>query len=464
MLSWSTLRSELRPTLHLALPLILAEIGWISMAIVDTMMVGRLPNSAQAIAAVSISSSLFLVFVFFGEGLLIGLDTLVSQSFGAGRRDDCYHSLVNGIYLSFLLLPLLLVPVCLLPRFFHLFGVAPDIAVFARPYMYTLAFGLLPLLLYFTFRRTLQGMNLVRPIAFALITANLINVLGNYVLVFGHFGFPMLGVVGSGIATAISRTYLAAVLIVFLFSHDARNHTGLRHASLVPDFARIRRLVGLGLPAAIQLTAEVSVFAAVASLISRLGAIPLASHQIALNTVAFTYMVPLGISSAAAVRVGQAIGRRDHPGARNAGNTAIFIGASFMSCMSIVLLVFPQYIARIYTDDPILIHNAVVLLAAGAAFQLFDGIQTVATGALRGTGDTRTPMLCHFFCYWFLGLPFGSWLCFHRHLGPLGLWVGLSASLILIGILLLAFWRRRLHHLPPASEIHLVPEVPPSLL
>ena len=447
MLSWSTFRSELRPTLRLALPLVLAEIGWISMAIVDTMMVGRLPNSAQSIAAVSISSSLFLVFVFFGEGLLIGLDTLVSQAFGAGQRNDCYHSLVNGIYLSLILLPLLIVPIWLLPRFFPLFGVTPDVAVLARPYMYTLALGLLPLLLYFTFRRALQGMNIVRPIAFALITSNIINFLGNYALVFGHFGFPQLGVVGSGISTVISRAYLASVLILYLFWYDAHNHPGLREVKLTPDLARVRRLVGLGLPAGIQLTAEVSVFAAVASLIARLGAVPLASHQIALNTVAFTYMVPLGISSAAAVRVGQAIGRRDLPGARIAGNTAILLGAAFMSCMSVVLLVFPKYIARIYTDDPVLIHTAVSLLAAGAAFQLFDGIQTVATGALRGTGDTRTPMLCHFCAYWLMGLPFGAWLCFRRHWGPLGLWVGLSASLILIGLLLLLFWHRRLTHL-----------------
>jgi MATE family multidrug resistance protein len=448
MLSWPTLRAELRPTLHLAIPLVLAEIGWISMAIVDTMVVGRLPDSAPSIAAVSISSSLFLVFIFFAEGLLIGLDTLVSQAFGAGRQEDCYHSLLNGVYLSFFIAPFLFAAIWFLPKTFPLIGVTEPVSILATPYTHTLALCLLPLLLYFTFRRTLQGMNLVRPIAFALITANIINLLGNYVLVFGYWGFPMLGVVGSGIATAISRAYLAAVLIVYLFWYDASHHTGLRQISLRVDPARIRRLIALGLPAGIQLTAEVSVFAAVAALISRLGAIPLASHQIALNTVAFTYMVPLGISSAAAVRVGQAIGRRDLPGARVAGNTAILLGASFMSLMSIVLLVFPQYIARIYTDDPVLIHTAVVLLAAGAAFQLFDGIQTVATGALRGTGDTRTPMLCHFCAYWLMGLPFGAWLCFRRHWGPLGLWVGLSASLILIGILLLTFWRRRLSHLP----------------
>jgi MATE family multidrug resistance protein len=361
---------------------------------------------------------------------------------------------------------LLLAAVWALPYFFDRLGVSADVAPLARPYMHTLAFGLVPLLLYFTFRRALQGMNLVRPVAFALITANLINAFGNYLLVFGHGGFPMLGVVGSGIATAISRAYLATVLIVFLFWHDARNNSYMRQTSLRPDLARIRRLIALGFPAAMQMTAEIAVFAAVASLIARLGAISLASHQIALNTVAFTYMVPLGISSAAAVRVGQAIGRRDLPGASRAGNTAILLGATFMSIMSVVLLVFPRYIARLYTDNPVLIHNAVVLLAAGAAFQLFDGIQTVATGALRGTGDTRTPMICHFCAYWLMGLPFGAWLCFRQHWGVLGLWIGLSASLILIGILLLTFWRRRLHHLPPPSDLHLpLPsELPPTLL
>jgi MATE family multidrug resistance protein len=159
-------------------------------------------------------------------------------------------------------------------------------------------------------------------------------------------------------------------------------------------------------------------------------------------------MVPLGLSSATAVRVGQAIGRRDSVAARDAGNTAIILGASFMATMSVALLVFPRYIARVYTSDEVVIHSAINLLAAGAAFQLFDGLQTVATGALRGTGDTRTPMLCHFTAYWLIGLPLGAWLCFRRHLGALGLWVGLSLSLILIGILLLLFWRRASQRLP----------------
>ena len=450
-------RHELRPTLRLALPLILAEIGWMSMVIVDTMMVGRLPNSAEAIGAVSIASSIFIVFAFFGEGLLVGLDTLVSQSFGAGRREDCHTSLVNGIYLSFAIAPFLAIPVWIIPRYFERFGVTHSVAVLAAPYMRTLSAGLVPLLLYFAVRRTLQGMNMVRPIAFALVTANLVNLAGNYVLIFGKLGFPAYGVTGSGIATCISRGYLALVLVVYLLWYDAHHKTELLKTPLQPDLTRIRQLIALGVPAAIQQTAEVAVFALVATLIARLGAVAQAGHQIALNTVALTYMVPLGLSSAAAVRVGQALGRRDPVGARNAGNTAILLGASFMSSMSVALLVFPRYIARFYTANETVIHSATILLMAGAAFQLFDGIQTVATGSLRGTGDTRTPMLCHFSAYWLMGLPLGAYLCFHLHWGALGLWIGLSLSLILIGILLLLFWRRRSRHLlnVPAITSHM---------
>jgi MATE family multidrug resistance protein len=192
---------------------------------------------------------------------------------------------------------------------------------------------------------------------------------------------------------------------------------------------------------------EISVFALVTALIGRLGAIPLAGHQIALNTVAFTYMVPLGISSAAAVRVGQSIGRKDPRGAANAGWTAILLGSAFMALCSVALLVFPRVIARMYTPDENLIRGTILLLAAGAAFQLFDGIQTVATGALRGTGDTRTPMFCHFTGYWIIGLPLGAWLCFRRGWGAFGLWAGLSLALILIGIVLLFAWRHAVRRL-----------------
>ena len=458
MISLPVLRHELRPTTRLALPLVLAEIGWMSMGIVDTIMVGHLPDSARAIGSVSISSNLFNVLAFFGGGVLIGLDTLVAQAFGAGQREDCHRSLVNSIYLSIVMTPFLMVPVWYFEPLLQSLRVEPQVAALAVPYMKALAFGLFPLLLYFAVRRFLQAMNMAQPIAFALVSANIINALFNWILIYGKWGAPAMGVVGSGWSTAISRVYLAVLLVSYLLWYDRRHRTELLKTPINIDFVRIRRLISLGLPAAVQITLEISVFALATALIGRLGAIALASHQIALNTVAFTYMVPLGISSAAAVRVGHAIGRGKPIPAGHAGDTAIILGATFMTLAAVALLVFPRWIARMYTPDETVIRSTVLLLAAGAAFQLFDGIQTVATGALRGAGDTRTPMLCHFTAYWIIGLPLGVWLCFCRSWGAFGIWSGLSLALILIGIVLLFAWRRAVRRLAVGPSPERQPE------
>jgi MATE family multidrug resistance protein len=447
MIRLRTLRAEFRPTFRLAIPLVFAELGWMTMSIVDTMMVGRLPDSATAMGAVSLGSNIFIVLALFGGGLLVGLDTLVSQAFGAGQREDCHRSLVNSIYLSVALTPVLTAAVWLLPAFLRGMRVDPGVLALAVPYTKALNVGLLPLLLYFAVRRCLQAMNMVKPVAFALVSANIINALGNWILICGKWGAPRMGAVGSGWSTAIARLYMAAVLVGYLLWYDHKHRTELLRTPIDIDLPRIRRLITLGLPVAIQITSESGVFAFVTALIAKLGAVPLASHQIALNTVAFTYMVPLGISSAAAVRVGQAIGRKDPVGAGEAGGTAIFLGAAFMACASAGLLLFPRWIARMYTPDETVIRSTILLLAAGAAFQLFDGIQTVATGALRGAGDTRTAMFCHFTAYWVIGLPLGAWLCFYRGWGAIGLWSGLSLALILIGIVLLFAWRRMVRRL-----------------
>src|SRR5882762_8982314 len=213
MTALETLRAEFRPTLRLAIPLVFAELGWMSMAIVDTMMVGRLPNSATAIAAVSIGSILVHVLAAFGGGLLVGLDTLVSQAFGAGQREDCHRSLVHGIYLSLALTPLLMAPVWFFGSLLRYARISPDIIALAVPYSKAMAWGTLPLLLYFAVRRCMQGMNMVRPIAFALVTANLINAGGNWLLIYGRLGAPAMGAVGSGWSTAWARIYLSVVAV-----------------------------------------------------------------------------------------------------------------------------------------------------------------------------------------------------------------------------------------------------------
>ena len=434
---------ETRPMLRLAIPLVLAELGWMTMAIVDTMMVGRQAHSAEAIGAVSLGSILFASAAIFGTGLMLGLDTLVSHSYGSGDIEDCHRSMVNGLYLCLAISPVLMGIIYFFERVLHHLNIPEPVLAQAIPYLRTLNWGTFPLLAFFVFRRYLQGMNLAKPVMFALISANLVNLLGNWALIYGHLGLRAMGTVGSGWSTCIARIYMMSVLLAYCVYYDRRYKTGLRDTRRLPDFFRIWRLVQLGLPAATQFGMEVGVFAVATAMIAKLGAVPLASHQVALNTVSFTYMVPLGLSAAAAVRVGQALGRGDADGASRAGWTAMFLGTGFMGLMTILFLVAPQYIVRIYTPDPAVLRAASTLLFVGGFFQLFDGMQTVATGALRGAGDTRTPMICHLILYWLVGLPLGAYLCFHLGWGAAGLWTGLCIALILIGCALLYFWRRK---------------------
>jgi MATE family multidrug resistance protein len=425
---------------RLAAPLVLAEIGWMAMGVEDTMFVGRV--SAEAMGAVSVGSMIFFTAAIFASGLLLGLDTVVSQAFGADDRGDHHHSLVNGVWLALLLvLPVMAVIWASIPLLAR-FGIDPAVLAVARVYLRVLNWSTLPLLLYFGFRRYLQAVNVVRPIMIALISANLINLAGNWLLVFGNLGAPRLGAEGSGWATCISRVYM----MLFLGAVICRYNRDLVRAKWTPDFTRIRRLLTLGLPAAMQIGLETGVFAVVTVLIGKLGATPLAGHQIALTTVSMTYMMPLGISSAAAVRVGQAIGRVDPDGAARSGWTAIGFASIVMSVAAVILLTIPGVISRLFTPEPEVIAAGAALLRIAAFFQLFDGFQVVATGALRGAGDTRTPMLCHFAGYWVIGLPLGAILCFHYTLGAPGLWIGLSTGLILIGIVLVAFWNRTVRH------------------
>jgi len=434
---------EVRPMLRLAIPLVLAELGWMTMGIVDTMMVGRQVHSAEAMGAVSLGSILYMAVAIFGTGLMLGLDTLVSHAYGRGDVEDCHRTLVNGVYLSLAVAPFLMGLVRLLEPILKSANIEPSVLTQAIPYLRALNWGTLPLLLYFVFRRYLQGMNLATPVMFALISANLVNLVGNWALIYGHLGLPAMGTVGSGWSTCIARSYMMTVLLIYSVYYDHRYKTGLRRTRRLPSFFRMWRLVRLGFPAATQFAMEVGVFAVATTLIGKLGAVPLASHQVALNTISLTYMVPLGIASAAAVRVGHSLGRKDPHGASRAGWTALALGTGFMTLMGILFLVAPYYIVRAYTPDPAVIRAASSLLFVAAFFQLFDGMQTVATGALRGTGDTRTPMICHMFFYWAIGLPLGYSLCFRYGWGAAGLWTGLCVALILIGCALLYFWRRK---------------------
>jgi MATE family multidrug resistance protein len=235
---------------------------------------------------------------------------------------------------------------------------------------------------------------------------------------------------------------MASALGLVLWRRDRANIRKVLAEAWRPNIARIRELVRIGLPAAGQMTMEIGVFTVVSVMIGRLSAVALAGHQIALVTISTTYMMPLGISSAAAVRVGHRLGSRHREAAARAGWMAMALGAAVMSAAAVVLLTAPEWIARLFTPEGEVIRAAATLLRIAAVFQLFDGLQVVATGALRGAGDTRWPMACHFAGYWVIGLPLGVWLCFSKGWGAAGLWSGLSLGLILIGIALTLVWRR----------------------
>jgi MATE family multidrug resistance protein len=434
-------RSELAQTLSLAWPVVIAELGWMFMGVVDTLMVGRL--SPEAIGAVGLGSSLIVALAIFGMGLLLGLDTLVAQAFGAGRLRDCHQWLLQGVYLGAIVTPPLMLAAFALAATMPSWGLHPAVLALTRPYLEAVAWSTPALMLYAAFRRYLQAIHLVRPVMIVLVTANLVNVAMNWVLIFGHLGFPALGAVGSAWATVLARAYMATALGLVIVLHERRARIGLFDMPLGFDGRRVRVLLRLGLPAATHMTAEVGAFAGAAVLAGRLDPIALAAHQIALNVASVTYMVPLGVAAAGAVRVGHAVGRRDSAGAGRAGWTALAVGAGFMSVAALAMLIVPAPIIRLFTADPAVVTTGVSLLLIGAAFQLFDGLQSVATGVLRGLGDTRTAMLSNIAAHWAIGLPAGALLCFRAGLGVRGLWVGLSIGLILVAVALVTVWHAR---------------------
>ena len=441
--SHAPLCADFMLTLRLALPLIIAEVGWMSMGIVDTIMVGRLPDSAVAIGATGLGQSLYHSIAIFGGGLLLGLDTFVSQAYGRKDLNDARLSLVNGLLLAVALTPILMLIVLCWPPLMQHFGISAELVDPMRPFLRALNWGSLPLLAYFALRRYLQAVNVVLPIMFALISANIVNLVGDWALIYGHFGLPAMGITGSGWATCVARIYMAGVLVVTLLLVESKRSLPEWTGEVRINLRRVAALLKLGAPAATQIFLEIGAFSAATALIARLGPVPLSGHEIALNCAALSFMVPLGISSAAAVRVGQQLGRKDPEGARRAGWSAIILGAGFMTCSGLVFVSMPTWISRLFSPDPIVVRTGARLLLVAAAFQLFDGLQTVATGALRGSGDTKTPMLANFVAYWLIGLPVGYFLCFKLGWGAVGIWIGLCGGLMMIGSALLLTWHRR---------------------
>jgi MATE family multidrug resistance protein len=433
------LAAELRALLALAIPVALSEIGWMTMSVVDVIMVGKL--GPAAIGAVGLGNAIYYAPSLFGIGLLLGLDTLVSRSWGARDFDDCHRSLAQAMYIALAFTPVLMLFIVFARPLFTGRGVDPVVGAMTRSYAGILNWGTLPLLVYGGFRRYLQGVARVRPVTFALISANLVNLLGNWIFIYGKLGMPAMGVRGSAISTVAARIYMAAILVYFAWRHErGRGHSLFTHWP-GPDWARIRALLDLGIPAAFQVVLEVAAFGAATIMAAHLGAVALATHEIVLNCAAFTYMVPLGVSAAGAVAVGHAIGAGNPAKARRAGWMAIGLGVGFMAIAALLFIAAPRPIIEIYSRDERVLHLGAHILLIVAAFEIFDGVQIISIGVLRGLGETKIPMLLNFAGYWLFGLPLGAVLCFEWRWGLSGIWTGLTVSLITIAVLMLLRWR-----------------------
>lgn len=433
-------REEFRALLRLALPVVVVQVGLMLMGVVDTIMVGRV--SPQAIGSVALGNLYFFTVAVIGMGTLMALDPLVSQAVGAGDEPGVARGLQRGILLA----AGLSVPACLLLLLIHPFLIAsgqpaeliPGATQFGR----LMIPGMLPFYLFIVFRQTLQALGRLAPIVWVTLGANLVNGLLDWVLIYGHAGAPALGVAGSALATSISRWLLAIALLVMGWHELGPRLRPWRPESF--DRGALGRMLRLGLPIGAQMWLEYGVFALVGALMGRIGTPAVAGHQIALNLSSIVFMVPLGVGAAAAVLVGQAIGASDLPRARRAAIGPLLVAGTFMSAVATVFILVPGHLARLYTPDEGVLRIARRLIVLGGVFAIFDGLQAVCMGILRGIGDTRVPVILCILGYWLIGLPASLLLGFRVGLGPSGLWWGLVLGLVATAGVLLLRVRSRL--------------------
>ena len=444
----SPLKQELAAAARLAAPVAFVQLGSMLMGVVDTIMLGHL--SSEALAAGSLGHIATIVPLMIGVGVLSALDPLVAQAWGA--RDDRAVSdhLQRGIVLALILVLPLVLLFWDIRELLRLLGQPAAILDDASAYVRAILWGTPAYFLFFAFRQPLQAMHVVRPAAMAIVVGNLVNLVGNWVLIFGRLGFPALGVEGSAYTTSLGRWSMLAWLVWASRRKLAPYWHGFTAEAV--SLRRHLRLLRIGLPIGALNAIELGLFAGVALLMGRIGVTALGGHQIAINLASLSFMVPLGISGAAAARVGNAIGREDMPGARRSAVACLLLGGGVMIVFALLFGLLPEELARLYTRDPAVIAMAATLLPIAAVFQVLDGAQVVGAGVLRGAADTTFPAVMAVLGFWGIGFPFSWFLGFRAGWGPAGLWWGFTAGLAAVALLYgLRIWRRFRGHIARES-------------
>ncbi|MBS0589193.1 MAG: MATE family efflux transporter [Proteobacteria bacterium] len=428
-------RRELRDTLILALPLIAGQLSAIGMNVVDTLLAGH--YNAHTLAAVAVGASIWSIAIVTGIGVMMSVPPSVAQLHGAARRAEIGPLFRQALWMALLLgLGLLMFIRFVGPHLLGRFGVDQGIVADTTKFIRAVAWGAPALTLYFAMRGLSEGLSLTRPtMYFGLLGLVVLAPIG-YTLMYGKLGFAPRGAEGSGEATAFVLWVEVIAFALYLNRHrNYRDIAPFAHLE-APRWREIGALLRLGVPMGIALMMEAGLFVCTALLIASLGAITVASHQVAINVASITFMVPLGLAMATTVRVGNAVGRGDAHGIRAAGlaGMALSLGTQFIASSAMAL--FPRAIAHAYTDDAAVATLAAQLLILAAVFQFSDGIQVTAGGALRGLKDTTMPMIITVLAYWAIGMPLGYWLAFRQGFGARGMWMGLVAGLTAAAVLL----------------------------
>lgn len=450
-----TIRTEIRRSLSLAGPLVLAQLAQMSMTFVDTLMIGRL--GSLPLAAGGLGNSVFFPIMIVALGVLASVSPLVSQSYGAGRPGEVSRAVRQGLSLA----AGLSIPVFLMTRnagtVLLALGQDPSVVALTEAYLKAIAWGILPLLGFGVLRHFVEGLSRPRGVMLITFLGVSLNVAGNYILIFGKLGFPPLGLLGCGIASAVVYWSMFLLLLAYIYQDPELKQYQILSPSEGPNRETLQELVRLGWPIGVSHGLESGLFGVTAFLMGLLGTSVLAAHQIALQCAAFTFMVPVGLSLATAVRVGQEMGRRDLDAVQRAGFVGIGLGAAFMCLAAVAFWTVPKGIVSLFLslEDPAnseVVRMAIPLLGVAAVFQVFDGVQVTAGGALRGLKDTRTPMLVALLAYWLVGFTTGCLLSFPARWGAVGLWWGLVLGLGTAAVLLLARFSFQLRDLRRRQE------------
>ena len=432
-MSFSAYLPVYRKNLVLAVPVILAQIGQVTVNLADNIMVGHVGTTE--LAAASFAINVFHVGMLFGLGITYGLTPLVGQAFSSRNKVNVGSWLKNGLVVHLVASLLLCAVMSSVVFFMDRMGQSKEVVEMAIPYFLIQVSSLFPLLLFFSVKQFFEGIGNTKMAMIITIVANLVNVGLNYLLIYGKLGFPALGLNGAGYATLISRIIMP-IIFVFMIMKKPHFKAYLQTArKSVVESAKIKRIISIGLPIGLQLVIEVLAFSLGAIMLGWISKEAIAGHQVAIGMASMTYLISFGLASATTIRVSHAFGEHSGNELKHTILASLHIVIAFMSLMGILFVIFRNHLPLLFTTDPAVIEVAAGLLIVGAFFQIFDGTQVVLLGALRGMADVRIPMFMAFFSYIVVSLPISYLLAFVFHFGYSGVWIGFVFGLLTAAVL-----------------------------